>query len=381
MPPLVTGLQMPFRELMPTLTTDADELAEARSRLLPGEDVDEDCSGGWPRCCGRCCARPARRGPRSSVLLVEGTGGGRGRRGSRPRSGPGAARPPDLAAGARFRAVRRRPGAGAGPVLRVPDQRDLSRATTCVDRRTTASPRCRPGTLSPGRLLRSAVSATAAAAARGRRPRPRAPPTTGSSGSPGAASRSTRRASRSGSPRARRLEPRRRLRRPRSSAVVLELAPRSRPGVRARARDGPFVDDRPGASRPAAAAHLRRPRSSSGCVARFPARPSALPGRRRRQDRGVGGAAAHHARRHAAARRAVRAAVGRTCSSRARRPCDPMPRRPRSPPRHALGFTVTWRPAPAFGVTGWPADARRARHRSTPRSSRSSAATSRPATG
>ena len=40
--PLVTGLQMPFRELMPTLTTDADELAEARSRLLPGEDVDED---------------------------------------------------------------------------------------------------------------------------------------------------------------------------------------------------------------------------------------------------------------------------------------------------------------------------------------------------
>jgi hypothetical protein len=27
------------------------------------------------------------------------------------------------------------------------------------------------------------------------------------------------------------------------------------------------------------------------------------------------------------------------------------------PPRHALGFSVSWRPAPAFGITGWPADA------------------------
>ena len=37
--PLVTGLQLPFRELMPVLATEADELAEARSRLLPGETV------------------------------------------------------------------------------------------------------------------------------------------------------------------------------------------------------------------------------------------------------------------------------------------------------------------------------------------------------
>jgi hypothetical protein len=40
--PIVTGLTMPFRELMPTLQSDADELAEARSRLLPGEDVGAD---------------------------------------------------------------------------------------------------------------------------------------------------------------------------------------------------------------------------------------------------------------------------------------------------------------------------------------------------
>ena len=41
-PALVKGLTLPFRELMPSLATDADELAEARSRLLPGEDVDEE---------------------------------------------------------------------------------------------------------------------------------------------------------------------------------------------------------------------------------------------------------------------------------------------------------------------------------------------------
>jgi hypothetical protein len=41
-PPLVTGLQLPFRELIPSLATDADELAEARGRLLPGEVLDEE---------------------------------------------------------------------------------------------------------------------------------------------------------------------------------------------------------------------------------------------------------------------------------------------------------------------------------------------------
>ena len=36
-PALVSGLTLPFRELMPSLTGPADELAEARGRLLPGE--------------------------------------------------------------------------------------------------------------------------------------------------------------------------------------------------------------------------------------------------------------------------------------------------------------------------------------------------------
>ena len=36
-------------------------------------------------------------------------------------------------------------------------------------------------------------------------------------------------------------------------------------------------------------------------------------------------------------------------------PVDPIPAAD-VPPRHALGFTVSWRPAPAFGITGWPAD-------------------------
>ena len=40
--PIVSGLTMPFRELMPVLQSDADELAEARSRLLPGEDIGAD---------------------------------------------------------------------------------------------------------------------------------------------------------------------------------------------------------------------------------------------------------------------------------------------------------------------------------------------------
>ena len=40
--PIVRGLTMPFRELMPVLQSDTDELAEARSRLLPGEDIGAD---------------------------------------------------------------------------------------------------------------------------------------------------------------------------------------------------------------------------------------------------------------------------------------------------------------------------------------------------
>jgi hypothetical protein len=40
--PIVTGLTMPFRELMSALHSDADEFAEARSRLLPGEDIGAD---------------------------------------------------------------------------------------------------------------------------------------------------------------------------------------------------------------------------------------------------------------------------------------------------------------------------------------------------
>jgi hypothetical protein len=41
-PPIVKGLTLPFRELMPGLITEADELAEARRRLLPGEAVDAE---------------------------------------------------------------------------------------------------------------------------------------------------------------------------------------------------------------------------------------------------------------------------------------------------------------------------------------------------
>ena len=40
--PIISGLTMPFRELMAALHSDADELAEARSRLLPGDDIDAD---------------------------------------------------------------------------------------------------------------------------------------------------------------------------------------------------------------------------------------------------------------------------------------------------------------------------------------------------
>jgi hypothetical protein len=38
-PPIVKGLTLPFRELIPSLANEADELAEARSRLLPGETI------------------------------------------------------------------------------------------------------------------------------------------------------------------------------------------------------------------------------------------------------------------------------------------------------------------------------------------------------
>ena len=41
-PPIVKGLTLPFRELMPSLGGDADELAEARSRLLPGETIGSE---------------------------------------------------------------------------------------------------------------------------------------------------------------------------------------------------------------------------------------------------------------------------------------------------------------------------------------------------
>ena len=44
-PPLVTGLQLPFRELMPGLADGAAELAEARSRLRLGEDLDPESFG------------------------------------------------------------------------------------------------------------------------------------------------------------------------------------------------------------------------------------------------------------------------------------------------------------------------------------------------
>ena len=40
--PIVAGLTMPFRELMSALHSDADEFAEAKSRLLPGEDIGAD---------------------------------------------------------------------------------------------------------------------------------------------------------------------------------------------------------------------------------------------------------------------------------------------------------------------------------------------------
>jgi hypothetical protein len=40
--PFLTTLQLPIRELMPALTTPAAELAEARSRLLPGETLAAD---------------------------------------------------------------------------------------------------------------------------------------------------------------------------------------------------------------------------------------------------------------------------------------------------------------------------------------------------
>jgi len=41
-PPIVVGLTLPLRELMPGLGSDDDELAEARSRLLPGETLDAE---------------------------------------------------------------------------------------------------------------------------------------------------------------------------------------------------------------------------------------------------------------------------------------------------------------------------------------------------
>lgn len=41
-PAIVEGLTLPFRELMPGLNTEADELAEARGRLLPGETLDAE---------------------------------------------------------------------------------------------------------------------------------------------------------------------------------------------------------------------------------------------------------------------------------------------------------------------------------------------------
>ena len=40
--PLVTGLQLPFRDLNSALASDADERAEARGRLLPGEQLDDE---------------------------------------------------------------------------------------------------------------------------------------------------------------------------------------------------------------------------------------------------------------------------------------------------------------------------------------------------
>jgi hypothetical protein len=40
--PIVKGLTLPLRELMPGLSSDDDELAEARSRLLPGETLDAE---------------------------------------------------------------------------------------------------------------------------------------------------------------------------------------------------------------------------------------------------------------------------------------------------------------------------------------------------
>jgi hypothetical protein len=41
-PAIVKGLTLPFRELMPGLGSEADELAEARRRLLPGEALDAE---------------------------------------------------------------------------------------------------------------------------------------------------------------------------------------------------------------------------------------------------------------------------------------------------------------------------------------------------
>ena len=41
-PYLVRGLQIPLKELMPGLAGSAQELAEARSRLMPGESLDAD---------------------------------------------------------------------------------------------------------------------------------------------------------------------------------------------------------------------------------------------------------------------------------------------------------------------------------------------------
>ena len=110
-PPIVKGLTLPFRELMPGLTSEADELAEARSRLLPGEALDAEAFARLA-----AVVRPVLRARRSAAALGARAAAARGARREAdevagPRPDPGAARPPDVAAGAGVRAVRRRPGA------------------------------------------------------------------------------------------------------------------------------------------------------------------------------------------------------------------------------------------------------------------------------
>ena len=306
--PIVTGLTLPFRELMPTLHSRRDELAEARSRLLPGEDIGArrvrpprrrgatDADGGRTAAAVRARAARPRRPDR------------RRRRGTRARPAPADARPPDVAACARLRSLRRRPCARAGRDLRVPGERHLPGS-----RRSRREPRLRHGPVrhaAAGRV-RARRAAGPCAAVRSRSASHPAPRTAGSCASRG---------------RGIQLDPTREsfwtgpglddwslvvdFATP-VSAVVLELAPGHDLVYGAGAAIGAFLDIDPVPSEPSRPDRLRRRgRAAPPAWQGFPARAAGAHRRRHRHDRSRGRDAAGDPRRHAAAGRTPRRVGG-----------------------------------------------------------------------